>query len=455
MWIPTPLGWLALALAASAALVAATLLLYPFLARDQPTRRGILVVEGWIAEESLFRAIDAFRSGDYRLVVATGGAINGSWSKQDRFKTYAERAAHFMREHGVEDEEVVTLVAGRWHTNRTWQTAQEVQRWFSQSGLDVDALDVFSEGPHSRRSWLLYRRALGDQLTIGVFSAPPTEYDPRVWWQSSSGTKAVVTEAVGLAWVTCCLEAATRTSDGGIGITIYSQYPQADGYYRLRRYGWRSFQLDPHPDNEILCSGERDTGVIPQPNTWYHFRFQVLDNEQGTRLRAKIWAEEGTEPADWQIDCVDEEATFTSGKPGLWAMGPGIKLWDDLEVRPLDAANASAGPLPRNGIPRQSAPVYFEDFEGYGTAQNPAGWIDTGVQNSLKERPSLFMTRVLESRGMSFGTGSDQINIHSHLAIDGSSAWRSYEFSGLMAIADGGAGLAALGPDKSNAPAGQ
>jgi hypothetical protein len=125
---------------------------------------------------------------------------------------------------------------------------------------------------------------------------------------------------------------------GGIGVTVYSDYPNSDSYYRLRRYQGSAFHLARHPhgrSDASACEGSTTTDVMPTAYTWYRFRFQAIPQGEATRLRAKVWREGEGEPA-WQVDCLDAQPlAFRSGRPGLWGMGPGKKLWDDLEVRRL------------------------------------------------------------------------------------------------------------------------
>jgi hypothetical protein len=117
---------------------------------------------------------------------------------------------------------------------------------------------------------------------------------------------------------------------------LYSDYPNTDSYYRLRRYRGNSFHLAPHGDAQGPgCRGSSDTGILPDAHAWYRFRIQAIPQGDATRLRAKVWREGEGEPA-WQVDCLDAQPlAFRSGRPGLWGMGPGKKLWDDLEVRRL------------------------------------------------------------------------------------------------------------------------
>ncbi|MBW2287495.1 MAG: hypothetical protein JRG90_06700, partial [Deltaproteobacteria bacterium] len=121
---------------------------------------------------------------------------------------------------------------------------------------------------------------------------------------------------------------------GGIGVTLYSDYPNSDAYYRLRRYGNRSFHLAHHPDGHDTCIGDTDTNVIPDTDRWYAFRFRAFPEAGGTRVQAKVWDSGAAEPASWQADCVDPIASaLAGGAPGIWSMGKGTKSWDDIAVK--------------------------------------------------------------------------------------------------------------------------
>jgi uncharacterized repeat protein (TIGR02543 family) len=121
---------------------------------------------------------------------------------------------------------------------------------------------------------------------------------------------------------------------GGMGVTFLSQYPQADAYYRLRRYGSGSFHLSPH--GTVISGGTTDTGVVPEPDEWYLFRVWVEDTGARTEIRAKVWAEGSAEPSGWQVDCYDASPTrLAAGTVGVWGHLSGGKYWDDLVVNPL------------------------------------------------------------------------------------------------------------------------
>jgi hypothetical protein len=132
------------------------------------------------------------------------------------------------------------------------------------------------------------------------------------------------------------------TRNAGVGVTIYSDYPASDSYYRLRSYSGRAFHLanHPHREPESVCVGATKTSLRPTAGVWYHFRLQAFDDQTETRVRAKVWPETEPEPEGWEIDCnAPGDTAYFSGSPGLWSMSAGGKFWDDLELVELDESD--------------------------------------------------------------------------------------------------------------------
>jgi hypothetical protein len=200
-----------LLLISSATAVLFVLTLYPFLALNQPVGARVLVVEGWMEPEGLDQAIAAFRSGHYERVVTTGGPID--WPRLNGPTTFAERAASYLKQHGLADNIVTDVSAPKTAQDRTYLSAVMVREWAQRTGLAVDALDVFSFGTHARRSRLLYRLAFGPSVRVGVLAARPSEYDADAWWRTSTGTRDVLDQAIGLLWVKCFFRPARPDSD--------------------------------------------------------------------------------------------------------------------------------------------------------------------------------------------------------------------------------------------------
>jgi len=138
-------------------------------------------------------------------------------------------------------------------------------------------------------------------------------------------------------------------AQGGVGVTAYSQYPSSDAYYRLRRHGSGDFELSVHPHADSthpdLNCFDRRTGVTPVTNRWYRYRLRVEETDGGsTRVRGKLWRADQAEPAAWQAECVDHRTHRpSSGRVGVWSMGPGSKYWDDFEVVGLSEGSGGSG----------------------------------------------------------------------------------------------------------------
>lgn len=123
---------------------------------------------------------------------------------------------------------------------------------------------------------------------------------------------------------------AVDQPDSSIGVTTYSGYHGTDTYYRLGRTAGGSIRLEGRP--ALSCSGT-DSGLVPSAGEWIRFELDVIDNGSNNRVRAKVWRQGSTEPANPQIDCVDSSGGRpTQGTFGVWASGPGQKYWDDFEV---------------------------------------------------------------------------------------------------------------------------
>ncbi len=121
---------------------------------------------------------------------------------------------------------------------------------------------------------------------------------------------------------------SAQDAGGGVGVTVYSDYPQSDSYYRLATTGpGGEFVVAARPGT-LTCAG---SGVQAVAGTWYRFRIEVVSYPDRNRIRARVWEQLTPEPTQMQIDCVDSGLQRpTGGTIGAWAAGPGTKAWDDL-----------------------------------------------------------------------------------------------------------------------------
>jgi hypothetical protein len=211
VWLPTLWGGLLLLAGATVVVVALALHAYDLLAPHRPARgptgegARTLIVEGWMQASDLQQAIAVVRDGRYERVLTTGGPIVDSWSDgATGWRNYAERAAAYLRAHGVTGVPVIAVETPDVSRYRSYLSAVRVRDWVQQAGVAGQGVDLYSAGAHARRSWLVYRMAFGDAVEIGVLAAQPVEYDARRWWTTSDGTKTTLSESLSLAWTKCC-----------------------------------------------------------------------------------------------------------------------------------------------------------------------------------------------------------------------------------------------------------
>ncbi len=209
VWLPTLPGTLLVFVIAATAIVLAARAAGFYLFVNEPAhgRDGrparLLVVEGWLDEDALDDAAIAFRHGDYERIVTSGGPID-SWREGQTATHYAERAAGYLKHHGLADVPIAAASAPASAQDRTFLSAVVVRDWVRREGLNPDAIDVYSDGVHARRSRMVYRLAFGPSVAVGMLAATPRKYDLEHWWRTSQGAKTVLDESLSLVWTACC-----------------------------------------------------------------------------------------------------------------------------------------------------------------------------------------------------------------------------------------------------------
>jgi len=80
--------------------------------------------------------------------------------------------------------------------DRTYSSAIALRNWLREHDMQVRSLNIATEGAHARRTRMLFEKALGANVAVGVISVPSPDFDARHWWLYSEGVEEVVTEGV-------------------------------------------------------------------------------------------------------------------------------------------------------------------------------------------------------------------------------------------------------------------
>jgi DUF218 domain-containing protein len=157
---------------------------------------NVLVVEGWIGRDGVRAAATEFRQHGYEFIVATGGLTaaerweKGGWS-------YAEGAQHELIRSGIPLDRIIVAPSRNTQSQRTYESAIAVWRALQANGIQPKSLNVFTFGPHARRSRLVFAKVEGPETRVGVVSWVPSDYQASPWWQSSDRARDLIGETVG------------------------------------------------------------------------------------------------------------------------------------------------------------------------------------------------------------------------------------------------------------------
>jgi hypothetical protein len=88
---------------------------------------------------------------------------------------------------------VPSHVIGR---DRTYSAAVALRDWFCDRHMAVRNINVLTEDCHARRTHLLYEKAFGKDVSIGIIAVSNPDYDPKHWWRYSEGVREVISESI-------------------------------------------------------------------------------------------------------------------------------------------------------------------------------------------------------------------------------------------------------------------
>jgi uncharacterized SAM-binding protein YcdF (DUF218 family) len=189
------MGWVAIVIIAVGTPLALLPHIHGFLAVDERVKADLLVVEGWIPDFAIPGAVEEFKRNGYQRLVLVGAPIlYGGYLSG--FKSYGEVTYARLRGLGFDKDNISVLETSDITRDRTYQSAVAVKKWLSSNPINGRGLNVYTLDTHSRRSRLLFKKALGKDFSVGVVAAPDLRYDPMEWWKSSQGARRVLDELI-------------------------------------------------------------------------------------------------------------------------------------------------------------------------------------------------------------------------------------------------------------------
>ena len=173
---------------------------YPFLAITHKVSARVLVIEGWMQANSIKRAIEEYRSGQYEKLLLIQPILDAE-DQNEPGHNCRNWVATWIIQQGIPKEQMATLYPRVAMKDRTYHAASAVRDWLKAQGLANISINVVTQGPHARRSRLLYQKVFGDSLKVGIISLRSLEYDPTHWWRTSAGVREVIGESIAYFYV--------------------------------------------------------------------------------------------------------------------------------------------------------------------------------------------------------------------------------------------------------------
>lgn len=166
-----------------------------FLSIHDPVMSNVLVVEGWMPDYALSHAVETINDGGYGKVLTTGVPLDKGSMFSD-YRNGAEFAAARLVYLGSDIGLIAAVPAPQVYRDRTWHMASAVQNWLSENGGLPESINLISIGTHARRSRMLYQRALGSSVEVGVIVIETRSFDIDNWWKTSAGVKTTIMEFI-------------------------------------------------------------------------------------------------------------------------------------------------------------------------------------------------------------------------------------------------------------------
>jgi hypothetical protein len=197
--VPTLRGWVVLVLGFAALAIIGGRGAGTFLAVNNPVPGGVLVVEGWAPDYALDAAMAEFNRNHYDKLFVTGIPLDHG-APLSEYKNFAYLGEAVLLKLGLNTNSVQAVPTPAVRKDRTYAMATNLKHWLREHGMAPTKVNLITVGPHSRRSRLLFEKALGKGVTVGVVAIPSRDLDLAHWWRSSAGVRIVIGEALAYAY---------------------------------------------------------------------------------------------------------------------------------------------------------------------------------------------------------------------------------------------------------------
>ena len=103
------------------------------------------------------------------------GKLDGKDRIINNFDSNAEIARNKLIACGADSSVVIAVPANKVSLNRTLSSALAFRGWLKTTDKNVTGINIISQGVHSRRTWMTYKKVIGKSYALGIISLPEDE----------------------------------------------------------------------------------------------------------------------------------------------------------------------------------------------------------------------------------------------------------------------------------------
>jgi hypothetical protein len=156
----------------------------------------VLIVEGWLFDSFLPNVKQEFFSNHYKYIIISCGPeaveTDGDHVFQTRGNKWEDHVKRTLISLGCDSSIIKTAIVKKMTNHNTLAMALAAKQWFNENDPAVTRVNICSAGPHGRKTWIAYQRALGKSFEVGIYSYFRTRIPVTRWWKESRG---------GLRWI--------------------------------------------------------------------------------------------------------------------------------------------------------------------------------------------------------------------------------------------------------------
>jgi hypothetical protein len=165
-----------------------------------------------------------FERGPYQYIVTSGGLPVDRW--QDQRESYAVMAHRELIQSGIPESKIIVATVSDTKRKRTFESAVAVWRALQARGIRPKKINVFTWGPHARRSRLVFAKVNLPETQVGVIGWSPPDDESGPWWRSSERAKELIEETAGYFFEALFNSGRLSNSPGNGGSPKFGREPQ-------------------------------------------------------------------------------------------------------------------------------------------------------------------------------------------------------------------------------------